>query len=237
MKKKMIVTTVVAALLLTGCGYSVPDLSKLDNRKASEYLAGELLKHDSGYQYGLDYDHSVLEPTPEPTVAPTPQPSAASKKDSGEKGSSTPAGSEEGSEKPAVQEVALSDMFGRAGIQVEFVSSSLKSSMGDEYVSYTAPKGKKLLIAYFRVKNTSGEDKEVDLSGSKVQYRLLKDGVSAGDLGQTIAQGDLQYFKRDIKAGKSKQGILVFEVDKGLSIGNVSIVAAKDGKQATIALK
>lgn len=237
MKKKMIVTTVVTALLLTGCGYSVPDLSKLDNRKASEYLAGELLKHDSNYQYGLDYDRSVLEPTPKPTVAPTPVPSADSKKEDGKKGSSSSDGSEGGSEEPAMQEVALSDMFGQTGVQVVFVSSSLKDSLGEEYAYYKPSKGKKLLVAYFRIKNTGNAETTVDLAGSKVRYQLLQDGASVGNLQQTIAQGDMQYFNRSIKPGKSKQGILVFEVDKKFSISNTSIAVVKDGRQATISLK
>lgn len=234
MKKKMIVTTVVTALLLTGCGYSVPDLSKLDNRKASEYLAGELLKHDSSYQYALDYDHSILEPTPVPTVAPTPVPSADSKKNDP---NATDNGDEGGSEEPAMQEVALSDIFGVSGTEVTFVSSGIKSSLGEEYAYYRASKGKKLLLAYFRIKNTGKEDKTVNLSDGKIQYQLLVDGASAGNLQRTIAQGDMQYFKQNIKAGKSKQGILVFEVDKGLSINNASIAIVKDGRQATVALK
>ena len=49
MKKRIIATVLTAACALTGCSTSVPDLSKLDAGKASEYMAGELLKHDSKY--------------------------------------------------------------------------------------------------------------------------------------------------------------------------------------------
>lgn len=54
MKKRIIATVLTAACALTGCSTSVPDLSKLDAGKASEYMAGELLKHDSKYAYGLE---------------------------------------------------------------------------------------------------------------------------------------------------------------------------------------
>ena len=46
MKKRIIATVLTAACALTGCSTSVPDLSKLDAGKASEYMAGELLKQD-----------------------------------------------------------------------------------------------------------------------------------------------------------------------------------------------
>lgn len=74
MKKRIIATVLTAACALTGCSTSVPDLSKLDAGKASEYMAGELLKHDSKYAYGLDYDRSILNPTPTPTPIVTPAP-------------------------------------------------------------------------------------------------------------------------------------------------------------------
>ena len=74
MKKRIIATVLTAACALTGCSTSVPDLSKLDVGKASEYMAGELLKHDSKYAYGLDYDRSILNPTPTPTPIVTPAP-------------------------------------------------------------------------------------------------------------------------------------------------------------------
>lgn len=235
MKKKIMITTMVAAVILTGCGYSVPNLSKLDNSKAAEYMAGELMKHDSNYQYGIDYERSLLEPTPIPTVAPTPVPSDAPADDKGNgKNSSSKDGS---SEAPAMQEASLTDIFALSGVDVKLVSSSLKNSLGEDFTYYTASKGKKLLILYFKVKNTSGGDQKVDFTSINPEYRLLQNGASVGNLQKTIAEGDMQYFNRNIKAGKSKQAILVFEVDKGLSINNVSLAITKDGKQATVALK
>ncbi|MCH5268823.1 MAG: DUF4352 domain-containing protein [Lachnospiraceae bacterium] len=235
MKRKMIITTMVTALVLTGCGSSVPELSKIDNSKASEYLAGELMKYDDSYQYGLEYDHSVLHPTPVPTIAPTPVPSDASKSDKGADSSSS---SQDGnSEAPALQEVSLADIFGVSGVDVKLVSSSLKDSMGEDFTYLAASKGKKFLIVYFKVKNSTGKDKKVDLASIKPEYRLLQDGASVGSLQQTITEGELQYFNTKIKAGKSKQAVLVFEVDKGLSQNNVSLAITKDGKQATVALK
>lgn len=223
----------VTTLMFTGCGSSIPNLSKLDNSKASEYMAGELMKKDDNYQYGLDYDRSLLEPTPVPTIAPTPVPSNAPADD--KSGKSTSQGG--GSEAPAMQEVSVSDVYGLKGVEVKLVSSSLKDSFGEEYTILTASKGKKLMVLYFKVKNSSGKDQTVNFKTINPEYYLLQNGARVGNPQKTIADGDIQFFKGKIKSGKSKQAILVFEVDKEFSMDNVSLAISKDGKQATVALK
>ena len=70
MRKKRCVLAFVMVLALTGCGPDVPDLSKLDNDMTGQYMADALLAHDKNYNDSLEYDHSVLEPTPEPTKKP-----------------------------------------------------------------------------------------------------------------------------------------------------------------------
>lgn len=245
MKKKIIATVLTTAFVLTGCGTEVPDLSKLDNDKAAEYMAGELLKYDKHYEYALDYDRAVLNPTPIPTQAPSKAPagqgqtktvsgSAASGGSSTKNGSSSGQGEKETPE--ALRQVSLSEVYAVDGIKVSEVSSSLKDSYGKGYEYYKASKGKKLLLLYFQIKNTTGKDKSVVLSKKDIQYELQVDGVKAGQLQQTIADGDLQYFTHKIKAGKSRQGILIFEVDKQMKTQNAILSVTNGTSQATVPL-
>ena len=240
MRKKLVITTAICALLLTGCATDVPDLSGIDSRKASEYMAGELLKHDSNYDYGLEYDHAILDPTPtpQPTLAPTPtakpKDNAASQSpQSPDKSNNTDGNTDE----VTMQQVALSEIYGVKDTEVRFVSSSMKSSLGDDYAYFKAAKGKKLLLLYFRVKNTGAKESRINLAAAKPQYQLVVNGANAGELQQTIAEGDLQYFDRKVASGKSKQGILAFQVDDSFQLDKASLTVTKDGKQATMALK
>ena len=149
MKKRIIATVLTAACALTGCSTSVPDLSKLDAGKASEYMAGELLKHDSKYAYGLDYDRSILNPTPTPTpiVTPAPAPTETAAVQSAEPGQAA-AGKDGEAE---VITVPLTKLYGIPGVSVDFVSAKLKSSLGADYAYCKVGKGKKLGIRMQRL--------------------------------------------------------------------------------------
>lgn len=226
MKKKLFVTAIVASMLVTGCTH-VPELTKSDNNMAAEYMAGSLLKYDKEYEYALDYDRSILQATPEPTPTPVPVATPAV----------SPAGNgAEATEEP-IQNVSLSEIYGQSGVRVTQTSYSLKKSFGTDYSAVTAGEGKKLLIVYFQVKNTSEKMQEVNLMTAKLSYLLKSGEETLGKPLLTIAEGDLQYFDRKIKSGKSNQGVLVFEVDAAVNVQNTVIEADRDRKRAVISLK
>lgn len=250
MKKNiLLIMTTAAAVVLTACGAKVPALSKLDNNKAAEYMAGEMLKNDEDYAYALDYDRSVLyaTPTPAPTAVPTPSPKGEENKGNGKSGqsgqgggtSASGGGSGSGSsaeEAPEMQEVSLSDVYGLKNVTIEMTSSALQKSYGEGHESYVASSGKNLLIVYFKVKNTADADRKVNLSDHAAKYQLNIGDNTVSPL-RSMARGDLQYFKSKISAGKSEQGILLFEVDKDASVNGSSLVVMNGMKQATVSLK
>lgn len=237
MKKKglLIVMTVAAMTVLSACGTEVPNLSEFDNDKAAEYMAGAVLKYDSEYTYALKYDHSILNatPVPSPTVAPVPTAEPAGGDEvSGQTGNSA---TTDTGEQPELQQVSLSDVFGIGDVELEYVSASLKKSYGKGYESIVASEGKKLLIIYFQVKNSSGDSKKVDLSECELNFALHQNDRSIPPL-RTAAKGDLQYFDAKIGAGKSEQGILMFEVDAKAKLAENSLLVTGGTKQATITL-
>lgn len=233
MKKKLFVTAVVVSMLVTGCT-QVPELTKIDNDMAAEYMAGSMLKYDKEYEYALDYDRSILQATPEPT--PTLVPVAAPTVSPAENGTQASPDGTEATEEP-VQNVSLSEIYGQSGVQVTQTSYSLKKSFGTDYSAITAGEGKKLLVVYFQVKNTSGKMQKVNLMAAKLSYLLKSGEETLGKPLLTIVEGDLQYFSRKMKSGKSNQGVLVFEVDASVNAQNVVIEAVCDKKQAVISLK
>ncbi len=243
MKKKVfIIMTAVSAVLLTACGTSVPNLSKMDNNKAAEYMAGEILKNDEDYAFALDYDRDVLNPTPTPMPVKTPAPTPAPKEGGSSTGQGQNSGTDsdgtgsDGTEAPALEQVSVSDVFGINSVSIDVTSSSLKKSYGEDYESFVAPDGKKLLIVYFKLKNTAGADQKVNLMKDKPDYRLSAGGKTVAP-SHSAAKGDLQYFSDKISAGKSKQGILMFEVDQDINLSESSLTITNGAKQATVSLK
>ena len=236
MKKKLCIVALGAAAVLAGCGTDVPDLSRVDNNVAAQYVADALLRNDKHYDESLDYDHSLLEPTPtpEPTQAPTSEPagSSAPGNTEGAQGASAP---EEGQ---SVTNVSLSEIYGVPGVTVEQTSYEVKNSYGSQAFSVITPKkGKKLAVVYFKVSNGTGKAMTVNLEKAGVKPWLYLNGESAGGPLLSIADGDLQSFKTKIGAGRKKQGVLLFEVDKSAKINQLEVRFEKGNSQASVAVR
>lgn len=232
MKKKICLTAVMAALVLTGCG-GVPDLSKENNGTAAQYVADALLKHDKHYDEGLDYDHSLLKPTPTPTPAPAkPEKDKKGKNSPGTGGSNTSAQTENR------KSVSVSDVYGIKGVNIKPVSYQLKNSYGSSvYQIMPSGKGNRLVVVYFNIANKTGKRKRVNLAAKNVSAELVVNGNSVGNPMLSLMDNDLQNLNVTLDAGKKKQGVLLFEVSKKTKVGNVELHLTTDTKEAVLSVK
>lgn len=246
MRKKIGVIAISLAIMLTGCT-KVPDLSRVDNDIAAQYMADALLQYDTHYEDALEYDHSLLNstPTPEPTVAPaTPTPdtpadgtNGASTEGTSENGASTDGGASTEGGETVLTSVPLCDLFGLSGIEIKGNSYSVKKSYGTDYSVCIPKKGNKLLIAHFVIANNTASAKKINLKKKKVEAQLVINGQSMGGPLLTIVDGDLQYFNEKIGAGKKKQGVLLFEIDKSVKVSDVKIQFIKGNSEATVSVR
>lgn len=259
MRSKLCIIAIVSCAALTGCS-SVPDLSHINNDLTAQYMADALLKNDDSYQGVLDYDHSILEATPTPTVEPTPAATAAPTQDqnandanagSGSDGASTDntqnngtdsslASSEPGAQssmEPQAEQVSPAQVYGIKGISMKAVSYKLVKSYGSSYANCTASKGRKLLVVQFSISNDSAKARTVDLSKAGVQASVTINGQAAGGAMLSVVDEDLQHMKTKLAAGKKKQGVLLFEVDKDQKIDSVSVTLSAGQKQADVTVK
>lgn len=238
MRKKLIALALAVAISTTGCG--VVDLSDENKNIIAEYMAGELLKYNKDYSGSIEYDRSVLEPTPEPTVEPTvtPKKTAATPKplDQGDTQEPAAGESDDGTGETNT-EVSLSELYGTNGIKVKHTTYTSGKSYGSDYSTIAANPGKKLIVVYFNIKNTSSKTTRLNLSDKSVTYELYKNDKSYGEPLLTIAKGDMQYFNEKLKSGQNRQGVLIFETDSSFKAKGAVIKAVKDGKEADIFLK
>lgn len=254
MRKKLSVLALVMMVALTGCSTSVPDLSNVDNDIAAQYLADSLLQKDKNYEDSIEYDHSVLNPTPtpEPTAAPveaTLAPSGSSTGTNGDSASSNTGASTSGQSGVSTNEtsdnnaseqltsVSLSDIYGVPGIEMKGTSYSVKSSYGTDYAVCTPTKqGNKLVVVHFTISNTTGADQKVNLKKQNIQPNLIVNGEDAGKPLMTPLEGDLQYFNTTIKADKKKQGVLLFEIDKSVKVSDIKVQFTKGNNESTVSV-
>lgn len=253
MRKKIGVLAIGLAVVLTGCT-KVPDLSKVDNDIAAQYLADSLLKYDTHYEDALEYDHSLLNPTPtpEPTVAPaTPTPESTDALENGTQangngettegnsanGASTSEGASVEGDQTVLTSVSVSDLYGLSGIEIKGSSYSVKKSYGTDYSVCIPKKGKKLLAVHFVIANDTGASKKVNLKKNKIEAGLIVNGQNLGKPLMTIVDGDLQYFNSKIGAGKKKQGVLLFEIDNSVKVSDVKVQFIKGNSEATVSVR
>lgn len=234
MRKKLIALALAVAISATGCG--VVDLSDENKNIIAEYMAGELLKYNKDYSGTIEYDRSVLEPTPEPTVAPNKPAATPKPLDQGDSQDPAVGESDDGTGETNT-EVSLSELYGTTGIKVKHTTYTSGRSYGSDYSTIAANPGKKLIVVYFNIKNTSSKTARLNLSDKSVTYELYKNDKSYGEPLLTIAKGDMQYFNEKLKAGQNRQGVLIFETDSSFKAKGAVIKAVKDGKEADILLK
>ncbi len=233
MKKKLRILSVLVMLVLTisGCGVGVIDLSDDQRDMVSEYIAAAMLKNDTAYETKLQYNPEVLEP--EPTPAPTPLPLVPSEPDA--TAAPLPGETQDGdtaTEAPEVLADSLDALYGGA-FGVRATGYKVINSYNDKDVYVLEPSnGKKLLMVTFEVTNQGNKDAKIVLQNQEVSYHVQVDGT-VYEPQQTIVENDLQFFKTSLKAGKSKQALLFFEID-GKKAGNVKITGTKGDMDVTM---
>ena len=238
MKKRMYAVTLAASVVLTGCA-SVPDLSDKDSEMISQYIAGAVLNGADNYKYAFNYDKSLLERTPVPTPETGEQEPGSTSPGTVMAGNQGGSGNSQagGSTMPVTQKASLSEVYNVAGISVNPVSYETKKNIITSYSSIYADNGKKLVIVSFRFKNTSSGAKKVNLARKDISYSLTIGGESYGAPMFTIAEGDMLSFNEKIAAGKSKKGVLIFQVDSSVKVKNIVVKAVKENKEATVSVK
>ena len=232
MKKKLCIVVLAACVSMTGCAASVPELTDTDSEMISQYLAGAVLNHDADYKYGFSYDKSVLKPTPTPEPTPTLVPVQTKNPESKD---DRPVN--DGTDSvPEVKEVDLASLYGN-GIEVKYKSYEVTKNITTEYSSVSAHDGKKLIVLRFKVKNSSNSTRKINLFKKNVTYSISINGKDCGAPLFSIAEGDMQYFTETVPAGKSKEGLLIFEIDKSAKLKNVVLNADNGKKKSSVNIK
>lgn len=230
-RQKWGIAMMAAALCLTGCGSSV-DLNEKQNAEAAEYIAGVLLKHSSNYDKSLIYPEATVEPE----NTSSPQATETAKKS--EKDSETAGGSTKNSNKETVQENAsIEDVFSVSGFQFKCCSKkecreyTQKNNKG--YAIY-AESGKKLVVVNFKIKNTSSSDKKLNLLKKGIKYQLITSDGKSYDAQITFLENDMNFLSEKIKAGKTKETVVLFMVPEKVKTGNCQLKISNGSASATV---
>ncbi|MCM1089619.1 MAG: hypothetical protein NC413_02150 [Muribaculum sp.] len=216
MKRIGIGIVCVAALLMTGCGAELPEMTDEELNTVGEFAAITLLKYDVNARSRL-VDASVLEElqnTPEPEVPSVPEPEPEPEP-------------EPVTEVPVVDNSAASDMEETmadslesflelpAGVKLDFAEYEICESYSEEgrqYLSLDASEGKELLVLHFTLRNASGSDQSINLLGRKDQCRITVNGSVTRTVLPTLLTNDLATYKGTLENDASEDVVLLIEL-------------------------
>lgn len=222
MKKKTLLCLAVSALLfLPGCIADTYELTAEEQDLIAEYAAGVLLRNTEDYAGALLTPIPTLTPTPEPTSTPLPEPTSAS----GSAGQGNPAG--------AVSNADLTEVFGLAGLQVEFEGFRVYERYEDEVNSnyvVLPKKGDQLVAAEMKLTNQSGITQEFNFGELKIIYQLDCDGKSFIQPMVTALSGDLLYLSTELSAGESGVFYVLFQTDTDADIEDMNLIVSRGDK-------
>lgn len=226
MKKIGIGIACIAALLMTGCGVVLPDMTDEEINTIGEYAAITLLKYDVNARSRL-VDASVLEElqnTPEPELPSVP-----------EQVPETEPEPEPATEVPVVDNSVAGEMTAESlesflelpeGVNLDFVEYEVCQSYqeDDQYFTLDAAEGKKLLVLHFTLRNASGSDQSLNLLAKKNQYRITVNGSSTRTALTTMLTNDLATYKRTLGSGAAEDVVLLIELSSG-ELENVTSIS------------
>lgn len=234
MKKRFCITILVMAVVMTGCA-SGPDLSRVHRNMEAEYLAGLLLKYDADYDEMLDYDRSILNPTPTPVPTRKPVNKPTNTASGGTvTGGQSASDSDDGQQKTYI---SLDEMGDIQGITISQQTYELKGSYGSNFAVVSPQEGNRLLIVKFRLKNGNSRTKQVNMSNANMSYSLEIDGQNMGTPLKTMLPNDLQFFRDKISAGKSQEAVLIFEISKKQKVKDAKLDISKGDRTAQVSLR
>ncbi|RKI90208.1 hypothetical protein D7V94_15245 [Parablautia intestinalis] len=237
-KMKYGVIVLLVALLTTGCGNKIPELSEQEQELVVEYAREVVLKHDKNYQSRLVdlslEQENVNEAEPETPSEEEDEASSDAKETDGQEVSVTD------NTQTEVQNVTLEEFLKLDDVKFTYNGYELDNfypQQGEElYFIMEATQGSKLLVLKFLAENTSGTEINLDIAKTETRFKIIADGVGKNAL-TTMLLNDLTYYQGTIAPGENVELVLVCEIpEEQTEISTLELTIKSVDDSATISL-
>lgn len=241
-KVSMILGSMAAALLMTGCG-AMPNLTQDETELISEYAVGVLLKYDTAHGRRLvdtsGYMPAEEEPEPEEIVEEPIEEEVA----------------EPETEEPVVVDVSqdeeqtqpeitsVEQYYGIPNVMITYQGCEVVDSYppaGEEetlFFSMDATLGNQLLVLKFGAQNLSGEDQTLNMLGYGATFRVSVNGEPSRGALATMLVNDMQTYDSVIPASSSVDLVSIVEVPQGTNPGTIDFILRGGETDGTLHLQ
>ncbi len=230
----------IGALLMTGCGATMPDLTEEETNVISEYAVGVLLKYDKNHGSRLrDTSAYSEEQSVEPEEPPVEQiPEQEEQEPPVENSTEVVDVSEEENTPSSIEEY-----YGMYDFSFQYTGYELTTTYpeaSDEeniFFSMDATEGTQLLVLKFLATNLSSSDQMLDMLGYGARFRISVNGEASKGALATMLLNDMQTCKELVPAGSSVELVSIIEVPTGTNVDTIEIVLRGNESDAVLKLQ
>ncbi len=250
MRKKIFAILLVGmALMMTGCGNAIPDMTEEQLQEIGEYTAMLLLSHDVNYRSRL-VDVETL-PKPESgdeisaTPAPIPVETPAPENVGMDPTEDTPVIDLTGGQNGGVQEtlcleevLGLPEQLALSYTGYEIADSYPQNASAGEYFIAEAGEGNQLLVLHFALQNLGEGTESVYISGQSLVIKVSVNGDTSNCLA-TFLKNDLLYFQGSVNPGESRETVILVEYEAQTlkDVASIEVNVKNGEKNTTIRLE
>lgn len=235
MRAKLFAVIIVSALLLSGCGTSLYEVTDSEQEVIAHYAAHVLAKHNIFQKDGMTNDS--LEETEEDESEDTQEEETENTENNSDK--KLPDGSTTNGEENNTNEISLAESIGHASdLTVTYEGYSLSETyQGGDYYSVNAPTGSTYMVMKFNLTNNGKSDVIVN----SLEYApafIAEVGETKVSAEITILLDDFSSYQGTISPGQTVSNVLLFRIPKTSEdkVSNPSLTVMKDGTTNSIKL-
>ncbi len=226
---------IMCLILLSGCG-SLPEMTQEQENAIVEYAAGLLIKNMK------DYDSRLVDLSLYNEVEENTQETGDTEEEAG--------GMDEVADTEVIDRVdgetygSMDTLLMPEGMTITFVESRVTDTYpddgsGDPFFALDAAAGKKLLVLEFSVRNTTDEDKVLDIFGiEKKCVVTVNDNAQSMTL-STMLLDDLSTYVGTVAAGEEISLVLLAEMEPSVleQIESIKLKVTTDSGSVTTLLQ
>ena len=250
-KRKIVLCGVAAALALTGCGATVPDLTQEETEIISEYAAGILMKYDKDNGSRLvDLSQEQTAPDAEPPAQAPESDVAAAETEEAPGGTGEPGPAENNatvidqSQTEAMPAASIEEYYGISDFTFAYTGCELIDSYpedsGEEgavYFTMDATEGMKLLVAKFNVTNQSGSEQTLNMMEHGAKFKLSVNGDAGKHVLTTMLLNDMQNYNAMVAAGETVELVSIIEVPADTQVDSLALILSGGDGAVTLQLQ
>ena len=238
---------ITAAILMTGCGSVMPDLTEEETEIISEYAAGVLLKYDRvhGGRLMSEAEYEMEENKKAEREAAA---SAAEQQNEEENAAEESAASDTevvdvSQDEEEVVPSTIEEYYDIQDITFQYTGYELTDSYPSDseednvFFAMDATEGMQLLVLKFTATNVSSADQTLDMIGYGVRFKVSVNGGSGENVLSTMLLNDMQNYKGVISAGTGTELVSIVEVPQATTVESIDFILRGDAGNSVINLQ